>query len=71
MRKLVIAIALTTLLTLSILLPCYVLFNRLITQIERVKMFQHSIQWLWQGFAIIVFIMAVLDLLLIIEILTW
>jgi hypothetical protein len=46
-------------LSLAILLPCYYFFGSMTTKVKQVGIFQEAIDFLWQGFAIIVFVVVV------------
>jgi len=46
-------------LSLAILLPCYYFFGLMTTKVKQVAIFQEDIDFLWQGFAIIVFVVVV------------
>lgn len=47
-------------LSLAILLPCYYFFGLMTTKVKEVGIFQEAIGFLWQGFAIIVFVVVVI-----------
>ena len=47
-------------LSLAILLPCYYFFGSMTTKIKQVGIFQEDIAFLWQGFALIVFVVVVI-----------
>jgi len=47
-------------LSLAILLPCYYFFGLMTTKVKEVGIFQEAIGFLWQGFALIVFVVVVI-----------
>jgi len=47
-------------LSLAILLPCYYFFGSMTTKVKQVGIFQEAIDFLWQSFAIIVFVVVVI-----------
>jgi len=47
-------------LSLAILLPCYYFFGLMTTKVKQVGIFQEAIDFLWQSFAIIVFVVVVI-----------
>jgi hypothetical protein len=60
MGKIVAFVFCTIGLSLAILLPCYYFFGVMVNKVKQVGIFQEAIDFFWQGFAIIVFVVVVI-----------
>lgn len=60
MGKIIAFVLATVGLSLAILIPCYYFFDTMIMKVKEVGIFQEAIDFFWQGFALIVFVVVVI-----------
>jgi len=59
MGKIIAFVLATICLSLAILIPCYYFFEAMVTEIQEAGIYLKSIDFLWQGFGILVFVVVV------------